>query len=197
MTGVELLSSESVRRTIGDLWEFLVRVTDEDGHAQSSTPVITVTPPAGGTSTPTVEELGIGVYRAAYTIAAAGRHTATVTATGYGLATATAWGEATAGTVPNLADVTSYLTGIGQSYEEVDVTQALAAELAAQHSACRIPAEYPADLAEALRRRVARNLTMRTLTLAVQQTETDIAVLPGNDPEVRRLERPWRKLVIG
>lgn len=56
---------------------------------------------------------------------------------------------------------------------------------------------WPDDLREALIRRVARNLAMGALPLGVQATEVGGMVLGGKDPEVRRLEAPWRKVVMG
>lgn len=59
---------------------------------------------------------------------------------------------------------------------------------------------YPADLLEALLRRVQRLLEMRSKPLGYQDTATEFGVSAtrvGPDPEIRRLEEPWRKLVIG
>lgn len=98
---------------------------------------------------------------------------------------------------PTADDVVDYLDG--SSFPVEVVGDALAAETAAQSRVCRIPDPYPADLAEALCRRVARNLAMRGTPLAVPvgDSEGGPAVLPGRDPEVRRLEAPWRRLVVG
>lgn len=61
------------------------------------------------------------------------------------------------------------------------------------------PVEYPPDLAEALCRRVARNLALRGLPLATLQSDSEAGplVLPGKDPEVRRLEGPVRRVTVG
>jgi hypothetical protein len=59
---------------------------------------------------------------------------------------------------------------------------------------------YPADLLEALMRRVQRLLEMRSKPLGYQDTATEFGVAStrvGPDPEIRRLEQPYRKLVIG
>ncbi|MFJ8685059.1 phage tail protein [Micromonospora wenchangensis] len=100
--------------------------------------------------------------------------------------------------IPTANDVLDYLDG-ENSYPVEVVEAALTAEIAAQSRVCRVPTEYPADLAEALCRRVVRNLAMRRLPLAVPtgDSEGGPAVLPGRDPEVRRLEAPWRRLVVG
>jgi hypothetical protein len=104
--------------------------------------------------------------------------------------------------VPGVDELKEYLGA--SSYSDDELGAALAAEKASQKSRCRVPADsadWPADLAEALKRRVARNLAMRGLPLAVLQGDAELGTpglrLPGQDPEVRRLEAPWRKLVMG
>lgn len=79
------------------------------------------------------------------------------------------------------------------------INDAIAAETAAQSDCCRIPAAYPVALSQALKRRVARNLALRGLPLAVLQGDGDGGnlTLPGRDVEVRRLEAPYRKRKVG
>jgi len=101
---------------------------------------------------------------------------------------------------PDTAAVKVYLGET--SYSDAEIGAALAAELAAQSRVAKQPAAdvaWPADLAEALFRRVARNLALRMLPLAVLQGDAEAGSLtpPGRDPEVRRLEAPHRRLVIG
>lgn len=109
--------------------------------------------------------------------------------------------------VPSIDDVQAYLGDT--SWTDDDVQAAFDAELAAQRAVVR-PAyflaadaadarEYPADLAEALKRRVARNLAMRAVPLSVAQgdAETAPAYVPKRDPEIARLEAPYRRLVVG
>lgn len=111
-------------------------------------------------------------------------------------------------TPPTLPDVLGYL-GTDISWTEDQVQSALDAETAAQAAVVRFPADppapaeplpYPADLAEALCRRVAHNLAVRALPLGVQATVTDAAALNtyvgGTDAEVKRLEAPYRKRVV-
>lgn len=108
-------------------------------------------------------------------------------------------------TPPTLPDVLGYL-GADHSWSDEDVQAALVAEQAAQAAVVRFPADpappaeplpYPADIAEALFRRVAHNLAVRALPLGVQATVTDAAALAtyvgGTDAEVRRLELPYKK----
>lgn len=112
-------------------------------------------------------------------------------------------------TPPSLTEVTDYL-GADNSSAPGDIADAYATELAAQKWACRFPPDpelpaeplpYPDDLAGALKRRVAHNLALRALPLGVQATISEMAVattsVGGTDAEVRRLERPHRKLVLG
>jgi hypothetical protein len=99
------------------------------------------------------------------------------------------------GTAPTLAEVVAYLGGRNVT----GVDGAYRAELGAQRDKCGERAEYPDQLREALYRRVSRNLAMRQLPLAMSggDAEAGPALIPGNDPEVRRLEAPWRRLVVG
>lgn len=111
-------------------------------------------------------------------------------------------------TYPTPAEVAAYL-GDESTWDEDAITSALDAEKAAQAGVCRIPidpdpdqpADLPADLTEALMRRVAHNLALRQLPLGVQANLSEGGVatnkVGGTDAEVRRLERPWRKLVVG
>lgn len=103
---------------------------------------------------------------------------------------------------PSVEDIQDYMGDTSDSIEAI--TDALAAETAAQARRCIIPtdpADYPADLAEALKRRVQRNLRMRTVTLpselAGEYGSEGNSYLPFNDPEIARLERPHRKVVMG
>lgn len=105
---------------------------------------------------------------------------------------------------PLLAAVETYLADeSGEVWEAGDIASAYAAERAAQTRVCRVPAspaDYPADLVEALCRRIHRNLAVRKLPLGFQALSSDAAVTAarvGQDPEVRRLEAPFRKLVCG
>jgi hypothetical protein len=108
--------------------------------------------------------------------------------------------------IPTLADVVEYLGDSAARWTDDSgvtypaIVETLAAETSAQAAACAVPASYPNALGLALKRRVARALTMRALPLAVLQGDAEIGsatFLPGRDPEVRRLEAPYRKLVAG
>lgn len=99
--------------------------------------------------------------------------------------------------IPTVDDIRDYDPSRLASWEDEAVQSALDAETAAQASRCRVTPLYPADLAEALKRRVLRNLAMRQHPLAMQFGEGGAAYLSGNDPEVKRLEGPYRRSVIG
>ncbi|MEU4675743.1 hypothetical protein [Micromonospora sp. NPDC023737] len=198
--GVQALSPDSVLLPIGGVWEIAVSVTDVDGLHVDTAPTVTVTLPAGSTATPTVERVSAGVYRVLYEAGTSGRYIARAVAGAYGAADFAAYALATtAGTaMPDVPAVVAYLGGT--SFTDEEIQDALDAEAAAQRAVCRVRAVYPDDLRQALLRRVQRNLAMRQLPLAVLQGDAeggDSTVLPGRDPEVRRLEAPHRKLVVG
>lgn len=84
------------------------------------------------------------------------------------------------------------------------VRSSFASEAASQAHRCRVPVgdvPWPDDLVEALYRRVANSLAVRAVPLGLQVTMTEAAVstvhVGGLDAMVRRLEAPYRKLVIG
>lgn len=101
--------------------------------------------------------------------------------------------------IPTATDVSVYLLDAGLPVPEAAALAAvIAAETAAQASAVRVPeAGYPADLFEALCRRVAHTLATRPLALGVQMELSETAVattrVGGLDAEVRRLEAPYRR----
>lgn len=110
---------------------------------------------------------------------------------------------------PDLDAVKAYL-GAASSWSDDEVTEALASERAAQVAVVRLPTDpeppadplpYPEDLAEALKRRVAHNLALRSLPLGLQASIAEAAVattrVGGTDAEVKRLESPYRKRFVG
>lgn len=199
--GLRARTDEVVTLPVGGLWVIEVVYRDLDGYLASATPAVVVTLPAGSTASPTFETVTTGHYRATYTVGTAGRYVARVTTSTDAVDFAAYVTATTAGTgMPTVADVYEYLGGDGsQSWTDAERQDALDAEAAAQRAVCRVPAVYPDDLRQALLRRVARNLAMRELPLAVPQGDAEggPTILPGRDPEVRRLEAPHRKLVIG
>jgi hypothetical protein len=106
-------------------------------------------------------------------------------------------------TPPSPAWVADEYLGDSTSWGPDEIQGAYDAELDAQANVCRIPVDgsYPPALAEALGRRVAHNLALRALPLGVASTVSDMAVattsVGGLDAEVRRLEAPYRKILLG
>jgi hypothetical protein len=103
---------------------------------------------------------------------------------------------------PDLDAVKAYIGG-EITRTDGEISGALAAEKAAQSARCVVPAddaEWPADLAEALLRRVFRNLVVRRIPLGYKADLSEAAVATtriGTDGEIVRLEAPYRKLVVG
>lgn len=195
------LSAAGVLLPVGGRWLFEVELRDLDGYLTDDDALaVTVTLPDASTTAPTVEHVSTGWYRATYTTAAAGRHVASVVG-GDDVAEFAAYvtAAATAAGMPTTDDVATYLGASAASWATAELQDALDAESAAQRQVCRIRAQYPADLRQALLRRVARNLAMRSAPLAVLEGDAEIGAsrLPGRDPEVRRLEAPHRRLVVG
>jgi hypothetical protein len=200
--GVRPLSSASADLPISGVWALVVAVTDSDGCPADVVPTVVVTLPGGTTTAPTAEEISTGVYRAEYVVGTPGRYVARVVTPANGAADFTAWATATvAGTaMPDLDAAKTYLQiPLDDTTQDVDIADALDAEASAQRDVCRVPGAYPASLREALLRRVARNLALRRLPLMVLRGDAEAGdtVLPGRDPEVRRLEGPHRKLRMG
>jgi hypothetical protein len=198
---VRATSADAVLLPVSGVWTIRVAVRDADGYLTDDVPVVTVTLPAGSTATPTVEHVGTGDYRVTYVVGTAGRYVARAVTTSSGAADFAAYATATtAGTgMPVVDDVANYLREGAASWTTADLQDALDAESAAQRAVCRVRAVYPADLREALLRRAARNLALRALPLAVHQGDAEgrTLLLPGRDPEVRRLEAPHRRVCVG
>jgi hypothetical protein len=200
------LSSTSRDAYVGAPWLLSVMVLDADGDLIGVTPTVAITLPDGTAGTPpTLGSLTEGVYRGEYLLTVPGRHLATVTAAGYGNAVFALWAAGPTATVdlPTADDLDAYLTaGSGaHDWSDDDLSGALAAEQDAQRRMCKIGPVYTADLREALLRRAQRNLALRSNALAMFRGDAESgdpqAFLPGTDPEVRRLERPYRKLPLG
>lgn len=189
---------------VGDTWRAWLRVTDNDGvWSAADTVTVSVTLPAGTAATGTATtDTTVGLYLLEYDLTAAGRHTFVVTATsaefGDDVIAFTVDSRQTSGSVPTLGDLLVYL-GDDNSHSGQEVQDALDAETQAQARRCRIPADYPADLSEALKRRVARNLAARSVPVASFTSFEGGATstrVPMSDPEITRLEAPFRRLVV-
>ena len=98
--------------------------------------------------------------------------------------------------VPDITAVKDYL-GPDHSFSDAEITSSLASEALAQTRVCKIPTEFPADLATALCRRVARALQMKSKPLGYEPgIEGGLSYISANDSEIKRLEAPFRKLVF-
>lgn len=104
---------------------------------------------------------------------------------------------------PGVPEIHDYMGSTSDTWTTDEIVSALAAESAAQAHRCRVPAddaEWPADLAEALCRRVLVNLSMRSKPLALESSISEVGVgfarVGGRDPEVSRLEAPYRRVVV-
>lgn len=193
-----------ISRTSGDLlvgqpWLLRVEATDVNRQPISTVaPVITLTSPAGVPSTLAGTWDGTGWF-AAPTLTAPGRWllSATVTGDAAGSDTVAAFAvDVTASaTYPQVQDVLTYLGLDETSYSLDAIDAALQAESAAQRQWCSPQAVYPPDLREALMRRVARNLAARAVPLSTFSSFDGMATstrVPSTDPEVERLEAPYR-----
>ena len=186
--------------TLGALVHREIEVVDANGYAVNpTTKTVTVWKP-DGTSTDvsgTVTAPYTGVLALDYSPVLVGRHILTWRTTVPQTAIDD-WFEVVtydAGSLLTLAEVKVYLGTT--SWSDAEITDALNAEADAQRAACRIGSVYPLDLKQALARRVQRNLTMRGLPLAMQTGDAGVTFVGGRDPEIRRLEGPYRKLVVG
>jgi hypothetical protein len=193
------LSFTSLTVQVGAAWVLRVLVTD-DGVPSGDVPTVVVTAPAGAAApVDMVATCCPGVFSLTVYPAEPGRHFATAEHAEHG---AVSWVAEVVDVVANddMPSVTTCNNYIGDhSYTDEQVQEMLDQERDAQFRVCRVPAAYPKDLRGALHRRVQRALHMLALALAVRETvdgESSM-VVPGNDPEVRRLERPWRRRPLG
>jgi hypothetical protein len=202
-TYLRLVSAASAMAAVGEAWELDLSTWDASTGEPTSavTPTVTITDPSGATSAPVpVAGSDTGNWSVIVTVGTAGRWVAHLS-TPEDAADAAVYvlGPTTAAGMPTVADCAAYLAEVASSWSTTAITDAFNAERSAQRDKCGERNPYPDSLREALLRRVARNLAMRRLPLAMAGGDADggPAIIPGNDPEVRRLERPYRRLVIG
>jgi len=201
VTIIRLVTPASARATIGEEWTLAWWMLDTDGNpTNAEVPSVTVTKPDGSTVVLDAFYRSDSTWRAGYTTVAAGRHLVHI-ASAEDAADAALFVDmvTTESGMPTVDDAIVYLGTRGGGWSVAQITGAYRAERAAQRDKCGERAAYPDSLREALFRRVARNLAMRALPLAVNTGDADGGglVLPGNDPEVRRLEAPYRRLGVG
>lgn len=187
---------------VGDTWRLGVKVRDDETcELVSATLAAVVTLPDDSTANPAVGEESTGVYVAEHVLTVPGRHFAVVSASGAVVSVVTfAVTAEQPSNLPDLVAVKAYLGDAAGQWTDPELQEVLDAEAAAQARVCRVGAIYPDDLRSALLRRVQRALALRALPLAVLQGDPEAGVttvLPGRDPEVRRLEAGHRKVVLG
>lgn len=189
---------------LGGVWRIGVGAVDLYDRPVSVTVSAVVTNPAGGTVVPTFTTLTTGGYLAEQTVATAGRWVAVVTVAGATAETLTytcqVVATTTASGMPTVSDLQTYLGDDATRWTTPDLTSVLAAETDAQRAVCRVPAEFTNDLREALLRRCARNLAARAVPVTTY-TAFDGGVsstrVPLADPEIQRLESPYRRRRVG
>lgn len=202
MTTITLSTAPGVLLPLGGQWTLIVETRDADGYLSGTvTPTLTVTLPDGTSTAPVFEALDyLGGWIAVYTPAVTGRFLAHASTPEDAVdAAAYVAGPTTSAQMPTVDDVARYLKGSASSWTTAELQEELDGEASAQRAKCGVRAVYPPDLRKALLRRVQRALAMRALPLATLQGDADggALLLPGEDPEVRRLEKPYRKLVMG
>lgn len=176
---------------------------DTDGALVAPTTAgITVTLPSGSSVTPTLDNPATGVYQVDYVPIAVGRHVAAFVSTGPGAGAAVDVFDVVSptGAIVTPQDALTYLSSTGDtSFSLADITSVLDAERSAQAAVCRVD-DYTPALREALFRRVARNLAARSVPVASFSSFEGGATsqrVPMRDPEITRLEGPYRRLVVG
>jgi hypothetical protein len=188
----------STRAEVGDEWLIGVYALGDDDTLVAATVVVTVHPPTGDPLTPEVVTEQAGSYLARVTLDEAGTWLAAAVASDGAIGvvpfTVAAAAVPTASARPTVAEVTTYLGETSASAAQI--LDAYTAEVAAQANACRIPPDYPADLGQGLKRRVARNLAARGVVLASWSSFDGGGVatrVPMVDAEIRRFEGPYRR----
>jgi len=100
-----------------------------------------------------------------------------------------------------LDDLRAYLGPAGAEggrLSDDTLTGVIAAETSAQARKCRVPTDLATepDLYEAMLRRCQTNLARRALPLGLTEASSDSgqrSYMPTADPEVKRLEAPFRR----
>lgn len=103
--------------------------------------------------------------------------------------------------IPTLAEIRAWCEIEVESMDDDMLQDVIDAELEDQRGACRVPInpdEYPHPLAQALKRRVARECALRGIPLGVINGIADggagISRVSGIDRDIQRLERRYIKL---
>lgn len=100
--------------------------------------------------------------------------------------------------LPNIDDVKAYLGQEAQRWTDEELDDTLEAETDIQANKCRVIDPYPAALRRALLRRVMRALATKQNAFGVSlAVDGETSFVPRWDGEIRRLEAPYRRLVVG
>jgi len=177
-------------------------LTDEDGNPADPTSYsLTVRLPGGAAEALVAANPEVGDWRADYYPTTDGRFVATFIASGaVADAIEDTFDVAPAASAAVTVDQVKVYAGSNSGLEQwsdTELATALAAEQAAQARTCRID-PYSLDLQEALKRRVVRNLALRALPIGITGGASfEPTRIAKKDPEIRRLEGPYRKIVTG
>ncbi len=177
-----------------------ITVMDAEGVPTDCTVTVSFIQPDGTTVAGVVSHDAVGVYSSVFVAAVAGRHVARWLASGdvTGAYEMVFDANPASAAVVTVADAREYLGQV--SVDDTQLAAVIVAEQQAQARRCRIE-PYSADLREALLRRVAFNLSARNVPLAsytsFAEGGTATTRVPTQDPEVRRLEAPYVKVVLG
>jgi hypothetical protein len=101
--------------------------------------------------------------------------------------------------IPTLEEIRSWVGVSATVVSDEQLQQVTDAELDLQAARCLLPTDYPASLAQALYRRIARELAARGVPLGLLSADGEyggVARMPGLDVEVNRLEAPYRITAI-
>jgi hypothetical protein len=195
---ITMVRGDNAAVVVGGKWNIEFFTLDNDDYLAASSPLLTITLPDGTTDEVDADfaasELP-GMYLFSYTTTLPGRYVAVITATEMSpkYISAEALVVTADDDMPTADDVAVYLER--SDLDQAMLVRVLEAEKAAQRARCRIPAAYPPDLREALLRRCARNHSMQNL-VNTTDTEGGATFTPSNDPEIRRLEAPYRKVLL-
>lgn len=223
---IHIVRGESAALVVGGAWNIAFYTTDVNGFLATSSPVVTITKPDGTTDQLDAGEIVVteitwaslvanfggwdevitdtgesvseepGRYLFSYQVTAVGRYIAEIAGTEFStrFISAHALAVTSESEMPVVGDAVAYM-GITPDLGVVE--ELFEAEKAAQRARCSIPAAYPPDLRLALLRRTKRAYEMRQNTTASDSDTPFTGFVPNNDPEVRRYEAPYRKVVLG
>jgi hypothetical protein len=101
---------------------------------------------------------------------------------------------------PTLAEIRAWIQVPVSALSDAQLQQIVDSEAALQAAECTIPelpADYPDELNQAMLRRVAHVAALRSLPLGIiSDVESAPMQAAAWDSEVRRLEGPWRSVVV-